>query len=426
MDAHTEHTDLLIVSNGPGELTTWVRPMVARIHGRYPGWRISIVLAPCNNASGNEVDLAKNLPGVARVLGAESYQRFLFTGQTAQGWDWYRRGVVLFLGGDQGFTALIALRLGYPLVTYAEWQVRYGRWMSRVGLRTPKTYPRYAEDPQKFRVVGDLNIDGVEIQPQALQEICKYLKLREDAPLIGLLPGSKGLKLTLGMPLLLKTAELLEDSHPTARFVLPVAPTVDLEKLARFATQENPNIALMGGVTAHLETRGELNYLVTPRGTAIPLWQRFPAYDVLSLCRVCVTTIGVNTAELAALGIPMVVLIPLNKVEVMKAWDGLPGLIMNIPGIGNFIARYVNPWLISRTGLLAWPNLLAGRAIVPELKRLLTPADVARETVPFLDDDGLHHRTRTALMQTMGARGAADRMLGLVEEALAEVSHKAQ
>ncbi|WP_287128973.1 hypothetical protein, partial [Candidatus Cyanaurora vandensis] len=336
------------------------------------------------------------------------YQRFLVTGRTQADWDWYARGAVLFLGGDQGFTCWIARRLGYPLVVYAEWQVRYSRWMDRVGLRTAQVYPQYQQQPEKFRLVGDLNIDGV--------------MSRGPSPLaagtwVGLLPGSKGLKLGLGGPLLMAVAEQLQAKHPV-QFVLPVAPTLSLAQLAHYVSPANPNVALMGGITARLEERTDGPVLVTTHGTQVRLWTEFPAYDALAGCRFCLTTVGVNTAELAALGVPMVVLIPLNKIEVMKAWDGLPGLVMNLPVLGNFIARRVNPWLIRRTGLLAWPNLLAGRAIVPELKQVLTVADVVQASLPFLTDDDLHRTTRTQLLATMGGQGAAQKLVGLVKEVL--------
>jgi hypothetical protein len=417
-----EPIDLVIHSNGPGELATWVRPVVNQIQDCHPTWRISVILSPCTNASGNEVAVARAMPGVARVLGPEDYQGFWLLGKTPDSWDWYRRGVVLFLGGDQGLTAFIGWRLKYPVVVYAEWQSLYPQFMARVGLRNPQVHPKYTANPEKFRIVGDLNIDGVRVQQQEQEHLIQTLDLATHPLLIGFLPGSKGLKLTLGMPLILKTAELLQGQYPHAQFVLPVAPTLNLDKLLPYATHENPNIALMGGVTAQLEYRESEPYLVTTGGVAIRLWAKSPAYDILSLCRVCVTMVGVNTAELAALGIPMVVVIPLNKVELMKAWDGLLGLVMGIPGLGDILARYINPWLISRTGLLAWPNRLAGAEIVPELKKVLTSEEVFTATIPFIEDDELHTQTGARLQAVMGGRGAAEKLVTLVEEVLLEKS----
>ncbi len=410
-------TDLVLLSNGPGELTTWVRPVAAQVQTCHPEWRVSVILAPCSNASGDEADLALSLPGVHRVQGSEAYYRLLLTGRTAHGWDWYDQGAVLFLGGDQGLSVLVARRLGYPLVTYAEWQVRYSRWMGRVGLRNAQVHPQHSQDPVKFRLVGDLNVDGISADPRRMQRLRTELNL-QNATLVGLLPGSKALKLTLGVPIVLSSAEVLAQQYPGLKFILPLAPTVSPEKLAFYASSANPNIALMGGATAELVDRQGIWYLVTARGLEIQLWTQFPAYDVLSLCRVCITTVGANTAELGALGVPMVVMVALNKVEVMKAWDGVPGLLMGLPGVGDVIARWINPWLIRRMGLLAWPNLLAGAEIVPELKKVLTPTDVATAALPFLLDDALYERTQTLLKAAMGRPGAAGALINLVEEVL--------
>jgi hypothetical protein len=61
---------------------------------------------------------------------------------------------------------------------------------------------------------------------------------------------------------------------------------------------------------------------------------------------------------------------------------------------------------------------LAGAEIVPELKKILTPQEVAEETQRFLLDDQLHDQTATRLRATMGGTGAVEGLLGLVEEVL--------
>ena len=66
--------DILILSNGPGEVTTWVRPVVKslrQILGDDPTQaRISVILSPCPNATGKEVAIAQSYSEVDRVQGA--------------------------------------------------------------------------------------------------------------------------------------------------------------------------------------------------------------------------------------------------------------------------------------------------------------------------------------------------------------------
>jgi hypothetical protein len=56
--------DILILSNGPGELVTWVKPTLRALRLQFgDDWqrvRVSVVLSPCPNASGNEMAIAEN------------------------------------------------------------------------------------------------------------------------------------------------------------------------------------------------------------------------------------------------------------------------------------------------------------------------------------------------------------------------------
>ena len=161
--------DLLILSNGPGEISTWVRPVVKALRRRLPDSeqvRISVVLSPCANASGREAAIARSFPEVNRVQAAEHFFPFLLFGKTADPWDWHPHGVVLFLGGDQFYPLVIGKRLGYRTVIYAEWDARWHRWIDRFGCMQPATVEAA---PLQFRhkcdVIGDLMADvGADIE----------------------------------------------------------------------------------------------------------------------------------------------------------------------------------------------------------------------------------------------------------------------
>ncbi|HCF30512.1 MAG TPA: lipid-A-disaccharide synthase, partial [Cyanobacteria bacterium UBA11049] len=153
--------DILILSNGPGEVTTWVRPVVQALRQQLGDdrsmVRISIVLSPCPNASGFEAAIARSYPQVDRVQEAQHFWQFLLSGKTAENWDWRTRGVILFLGGDQLFPVLISRHLGYRTVVYAEWETRWHRWVDRFGVMKAdlidRVSPKYTN---KLTVVGDL------------------------------------------------------------------------------------------------------------------------------------------------------------------------------------------------------------------------------------------------------------------------------
>jgi hypothetical protein len=415
--------DLLILSNGPGEVMTWVRPVVRALRVRFGEGRvrISTVLSPCPHASGREAAVLEGFPEVDRVQGPEGFWPFLLWGKTQANWDWRSQGVVLFLGGEQFFAIAIGKRLGYKIVTYVEWEAR---WLSLVdacgvahsNLRS-KIPARYL---RKVQVVGDL-IAEAQTLDSPIEPIARTLQLSLGTELVGLLPGSKAAKLTLGVPLGLAIAEYLHRVRPQVQVVIPVAPTLTLAELSRYAnSQTNPYMDAVQGVQAQLiEPEEGLPYLLTQGGARVLLWARSPAYDLLLHCRLCLTLVGANTAELASLAVPMLVLLPTQQLELMRAWDGIPGLLANLPIVGTSFTKLIGRFVLKRgLGLLAWPNIWAGREIVPEWVGHLLPKPVGDRVLHLLDCPNELEKMRAELRQVRGEPGAAKHLAELVESVL--------
>ncbi|WP_315789921.1 lipid-A-disaccharide synthase [Fischerella sp. JS2] len=426
--------DILILSNGPGEVTTWVRPVVKALRQKL-GWerfsegdatrthfRISVVLSPCPHASGKEADIARSYPEVDRVQAAEYFWQFLLWGKTHENWDWRSKGVVIFLGGDQFFPVVIAKRLGYRTVVYAEWEARWHNLIDRFGVMkaevAAKVAPKYAH---KFTVVGDLM---AETSSEVVLEKTPHTHHTPHTPhtsqfqteLIGLLPGSKPAKLSQGVPLTLAIAEYVQAKRPQTKFFIPVAPTLDLQTLASFADpQKNPYVKIFGGVSAQLNN-SEPPILKTSSGLNIELIINHPAYDKLSQCRICLTTVGANTAELGSLAVPMIVLLPTQQLDAMKSWDGLPGILVNLPGVGSSFAKFINWLFLQRKGLLAWPNIWAKSEVVPELVGKLQPKEVGEIVLDYLNHPEKLDEMRAKLQSIRGETGAANKLAELVYE----------
>jgi len=427
--------DILILSNGPGEVTTWVRPVVQALR-KYKSdrLRISVVLSPCPHATGKEAAIALDYPEVDRVQAPAHFIPFLLWGKTADNWDWSDRGVVVFLGGDQFFPVVIGRRLGYRTVVYAEWDARWHGFIDRFGVIKPEiaapVKPKFA---RKFTVVGDLMAEVAarkqtcpEIPPMLRAEAQQGGTLGHDplvephaSELIGLLPGSKPAKLYQGVPLILAVAQDIYLLRRTTRFAIPVAPTLDVETLAGFADPDrNPLIQQWPTGVAELVMAGDRPCLQTPTGLLVELWTEFPAYDLLCQCMLCLTTVGANTAELGALAVPMIVFLPTQQLDAMRAWDGLPGLLANLPFLGSAFAKLIN-WLVLRQGrLFAWPNIWAGEAIVPELVGQLQSRDMAALVLDFLAHPEKLEQMADLLRAVRGQPGAAEKLAELVFEEL--------
>ncbi len=99
----------------------------------------------------------------------------------------------------------------------------------------------------------------------------------------------------------------------------------------------------------------------------------------------------------------------------MRAWDGIPGLLANLPGVGTAIAKLINAQFLKKSRLLAWPNIWAGKEIVPELVGHLEPKAIALQVLNYLDHPELLAAMRANLRQVRGESGAADRLTDLVE-----------
>ena len=417
--------DILILSNGPGEVTTWVRPVVKALRQELSDdrslVRISVVLSPCSNASGKEAAIALSYPEVDRVQGAEHFWQFLLWGKTVENWDWRSRGVVVFLGGDQIFPVVIGKKLGYRTVVYAEWEARWHNWIDRFGVMKREVAARVSQKyVHKFTVVGDLMLEaGESLDSNSPLPITPSLKTE----LIGLLPGSKAAKLAQGVPLSLSIAEYVHAKRPQTKFVIPVAPTLDLQTLASFADPQNNPIAEIfscGGASLIVpEDASGKALLKTTTGLTVELWQENPAYDLLSQCCICLTTVGANTAELGALAMPMIVLLPTQQLDAMRSWDGLPGLLANLPGVGTPFTKVIN-WLflrfVTRKGLLAWPNIWAQEEIVPELMGKLQPQEVGEMVIDLLAHPEKLDDIRAKLRKVRGESGAAQKIAQIVGE----------
>ncbi|MFY8148514.1 MAG: glycosyl transferase [Prochlorococcaceae cyanobacterium] len=376
---------ITLVCNGPGELTTWVRPLARRLHELLPlrplvpgaPWSLRLVLVPCPNATGREPSVARGWGLFERIWPAHAFWGLLLRPHRQAAWP--RQGVVVFLGGDQFWTVLLSARLGHRHLTYAEWIARWPRWNDRIAAMGPaaadRLVPRWR---QRCTVVGDLMAD---LSAQA----------RAEDPLppgewVALLPGSKRAKLQVGMPFLLETADRLRALRPSCRFLLPVAPTTSVEELLGHAGPANPIQRHYGSGVPLLEASatGAHRSLLTPAGTRIELLESHPVHGALSQCRLALTTVGANTAELGALAVPMLVLVPTQHLQVMQAWDGGLGLLARLPLLRWLLGVALTAWRMRQRGFLAWPNITAGRAVVPERVGPITPEGIAAEAADWL------------------------------------------
>lgn len=395
---------ITIISNGPGELATWVRPVVGVLRRDLPHVHLRIALVPCPYASGQEAESIASWNLDIEIWRPHETQRRLLLGPLPE----RTPGAVLFMGGDQAFGVLMAKRLRQPLFVYTETTGRWSPFVTRFLSADANVSARLQQKrvpASKVALVGNLMVDAVrrDLDPHQTRRV---LGLNPDSLVVGLLPGSKPFKVKYMTPMLLRVAELMAQANLDLRFVLHQSPWTPLEQIAEAASSDRL-ASVTGGTTAKLATNDDRAVLVTPHGVQVRILA--PEYHLggLAIADLALTVPGTNTAELAILGVPMVVLLPLNKPEEIPL-DGLAGQIGNLPVVGKWLKRKAVEAVARRTTLTALPNLRAGRMITPELLGVFPPETVARTALDLLADPERRREIKLDLSQAMGPGGAAE------------------
>src|SRR5713101_3937675 len=117
-DGSSVTVDLLLVGNGPGELTGWIHPVASVARQLAPtDLRLTLVLSPTQFAGGREIDVVKSWGLFDRILTPGEGTRLALG---ARNLDVDRQVAVIHLGGDLWFSARVARRLRAPAGAFAE------------------------------------------------------------------------------------------------------------------------------------------------------------------------------------------------------------------------------------------------------------------------------------------------------------------
>lgn len=192
--------------------------------------------------------------------------------------------------------------------------------------------------------------------------------LDPDRPVVAVLPGSRPKEVAHNVSRLAAAAELLRKRKPELQFLVALAPSLDPAPVERAFAPSGAR--LVAGAT----------------------------HAALGAARLALVASGTATVEAALLRIPMVVV---YRVSSLTYALGRP--LVSVPHF-------------------AMVNLVAGRAIVPELMQSdFRPERVAAEAAALLEDRERYERTRRDLEEVcrrLGAPGASARAAAIVSEAL--------
>jgi len=373
--------EAILVSNGPGELYTWVQPLVKKMRQNFPNWKVSICLIPCQFASGNEAAIAETF-NVDVVTNSSEFMQFLSMNKVPKGLGSESKGFVLSLGGNLTYATRLANKLSYTCYRYS-FDPSWHKDLKRLFVTDEKTSEKVKRNTKAssadIQPIGNLVADAVE-------DVTPITDIGN--PHILIMFGSRPKLSRLIIPMMTAVAEQLAERYPKARFVAPLSRLLDEETIA-------------DGISGKYK-------IITPNGTNIELISEHDRYAHMRSATLAITIPGTNTLELGIANLPALVVFPLNKPEVIPL-EGIGHWLGVVPIIGKYLKGYAVKLAAPR--IRALPNQFTGEELMVELKREISIEDVVEEAVKLLDDAADRIRRKERLAELMPKAGAADAIL---------------
>jgi lipid-A-disaccharide synthase len=385
-----------VTVNGPGETAGWLRPLAAAIARGAPTVSMTTVVTPCQLASGRESAVIAQLAGVSHVERLGPYLRQAaarrVTGARRAG-----PPLVLHLGGDPVYALLIAWVLGAAAWTYGT-SARYRNSFERFLVPDERTASKLRTRGVAARcitVVGQLVTDSVQAGRHT------WAGSTGGEPTVVFLAGSRQAQVEFMVPYYAAVVERVHASGCRMRSLLLASPFVSLDLLASGLSEAGWAVVPRNGTFD----------ATSPLGPALRIIRC--GVEDLGGVDLAVTIPGTNTLQLAALGVPHLVVTPGQRAELI-AFTGPLGLLKPTWWGAAAIRRAALHRLSRQLPYLAIPNIIAGAEIVPEMRNAVEPPDVAVRVTQLLAAADMRREMSARLRAVAGPTGAADRVVALM------------
>ncbi len=389
----------ILITNGPGELYTWAKPVLQTLQSYYPEVKIIIGFVPCQFASGHEARIAQSFE-IEAIITASEFVRFLSLGTLPKALEKISKtGFVLSLGGNTKMALRLAGKLGYPIYRYSF--IPY--WHSKLRIlfvndNKSEKKARWLGAPKaRVKQVGNLVADATFIT----KPITKVGK-----PHVLLMFGSRDIFALPIIPFMCALVDKLGKYYPKASFTAPISHLLSRGTLETGIAGTYKDI--LGGVASQQKD----NTIITPNGQKIELVPEEDRYAHMRSATIAVTIPGTNTLELGIAGVPSIVILPLNKPEIIPL-EGPAHWLSLIPLIGTILKRYAVK-LAAPHLPVSLPNYFTGEDLMLEIKGILTLDGVVEKICYLLDNTKEYKRRKTRLLETMPKQGAAKRLVNSI------------
>ena len=217
-------------------------------------------------------------------------------------------------------------------------------------------------------------------------------------------------------------ADRIKECEDNINLMIPIAPTTELEDFIFFQSAKNPITKYYSSNIKSIKKieNSIFNYVLeTCKNTKIFILQQNSNHNILSQCKLALTTVGANTAELAAINLPMIVVLPTQHLNAMNAWDGIFGIIGRIKLLNRIQTFIIKRWYLKNNKFFAWPNIKANKQIIPERVGIITPKDISDEAIYLLNEKNLLVEQKLNLLKMRGKKGAIKKLSNLILETIA-------
>jgi len=396
-------SDVVILVNGPGELSSYVKPTICALHRDHPQLRITLIFTPCPYSTGKEREIALSIPGVSRVINAREFIRWMLWRKKPKGIQFNRTGVVVFMGGDILYGKMIAKRINYPAVAYSEAYAKWPDIYKKILAPDRMIYEKFREQgfpENQIKIVGNLMVDSIVLKKNR-KTISLENGLDPEKKIVSFLPGSREFQVRYTLDFFARTAELMNVSAKGLQFAFIISPFLPKDKLEKQLKK------------AGLEVRG--NRIIT-KGTTITMISS-DIHDAIAASDLIITIPGTNTAEVSIIGTPFISVFPFESCQLIPL-EGIYDLIGKVPVLGFIFKNFYVKMMLLKTRFFAIPNIKSGKEIVPELNGTINTNALADKAVSILNDAKILVEMSVQLKACLGAPGAAERIAKEIYEVI--------
>lgn len=372
--------DVILTTNSPGEVSSWVKPVVNKLNKYDFKKNIYVFTPPCVFSSGTENKVMSKFEGITEIFSSKEYLKYILFNIKPDKFKILNKGFVLYLGGDFMHAVFLGKKLDYPVFSYTERDYGFTKSVKKFYLSNQNLYAKLKEegiDSSKLKVVGNLMVDAVEPKLD-IKQVKKILNKKEDQVLINLLPGSRPKEFKFMLPLFLNLITEINKYKNNYRFIISKAPFIDNKEIIKAINQKN-----IKGKTDYCKKES----MIVINDTVIDIYED-NLYSIMKASDFAITIPGTNNLELAVLKIPALVILALNKPELIPL-PGLIGLISEIPLLKKIIKRTIIPQMAKKRNYISLTNLIAQKEIVPEIIDKVESDDLAREVIKLIDQNKL-------------------------------------